>query len=277
MSFPYIIQGDNITVVINNTPHTINKSHPALYRIKTAIKDGAWDVVESLMSPAAILVKFSKNNVTIKGDNVYWGTELMHSSLSSRMMQMFSEGFDIEPMVSFMNNLMLNPSRTAITELYSFLEACNLPITPDGYFLAYKKVRNDFKDIHSNTMDNSPGKTLSMPRDKVDAVASNTCSSGLHFCSYDYLSQFGNNHSRVVIVKVNPRDVVSIPTDYKNAKGRACKYKVISEVTTSPETAFTKVVESDNSKSSIVEVKVPRTLSMTANAIRKRHARANKK
>ena len=34
-----------------------------------------------------------------------------------------------------------------------------------------------------------------------------------------------------MIVKINPADVVSIPKDYNNTKGRACKYEVIAEYT----------------------------------------------
>jgi len=33
-----------------------------------------------------------------------------------------------------------------------------------------------------------------------------------------------------VIVKIDPADVVSIPSDYNNQKGRCCKYMVIREV-----------------------------------------------
>ena len=32
-----------------------------------------------------------------------------------------------------------------------------------------------------------------------------------------------------MILKINPRDVVSIPTDYNNSKGRTCRYEVIGE------------------------------------------------
>jgi len=32
-----------------------------------------------------------------------------------------------------------------------------------------------------------------------------------------------------MIVKINPRDVVSIPTDYQDSKGRCCRYEVIDE------------------------------------------------
>jgi hypothetical protein len=67
----------------------------------------------------------------------------------------------------------------------------------------------------------------------------------LHFCSQEYLPHFGGSDSRVVIVKINPRDVVSIPTDYNNAKGRACRYEVIGEVGANPDdaTEFDKPVQ----------------------------------
>jgi hypothetical protein len=82
-------------------------------------------------------------------------------------------------------------------------------------------------DRHTKTIDNSVGQVVSMPRYKVDDNRNNTCSSGLHFCSLSYLKNcfgFGDN---VVILKINPRDVVSIPSDYNNSKGRCCLYEVI--------------------------------------------------
>ena len=41
----------------------------------------------------------------------------------------------------------------------------------------------------------------------------------------------------MVILKINPRDVVSIPTDYNNTKGRTCRYEVVGEVGVNPEDA----------------------------------------
>ena len=82
-----------------------------------------------------------------------------------------------------------------------------------------------------------------MERNKVDDNQNNTCSSGLHFCSKEYLSHFGGSDSRTMIVKINPADVVSIPTDYNNSKGRACKYVVVGELGVDPDEAFTDSVQ----------------------------------
>jgi acyl carrier protein len=75
----------------------------------------------------------------------------------------------------------------------------------------------------------------------VDDVADNHCSYGLHFCSQSYLQKFGGD--RIVILKINPRDVVSIPTDYNHAKGRCCRYEVIGELAGDPSTAFVAPVQ----------------------------------
>lgn len=244
MSFPFIIQGNNVTVVIGNKPHTISKTHITYQKVVDAIKASDWDTVKNVIEPKKVVLDYGQGRVSIKGETLYWDNEVFDGTLASRMIQMLQEGFSIEPLVNFMENLFDNPSKRSVDELYGFLEKNNLPITPDGHFLAYKRVREDYKDIHSGTMDNSPGKIVSMPRNKVDDNKDQTCSTGLHFCSENYLKHFGGN--RTVIVKINPRDVVSIPTDYDNSKGRACRYEVVGEIDNGKtENEFTKPVQTN--------------------------------
>lgn len=244
MSFPYIIQGSNVTVVISGTPHTISKTHINYQKLVDAIKSRDWETVKNIIDPVKVVLNYGQGNVSIQGDRLFWKGEQLAGALANRMIQMLEEGFSIEPLVLFMENLMLNPSKRSVDELYGFLEKNSLPITPDGYFLAYKKVRNDFKDIHTGTMDNSPGQIVEMERNRVDDDKDRTCSTGLHFCGLSYLSHFGTSDSRTVIVKINPADVVSIPSDYNGAKGRACRYEVIGELGVDPEKAFDKSVQS---------------------------------
>lgn len=242
MSYPFIIQGSNVVVVIDNKPHTISKTHVTYQKVVEAIKANDWDQVKQIIDPVKVVINYGKGNVSVQGDTLYWKGEVFNGSLAARMINMLQEGFSIEPMVAFMDNLMDNPSKRSVDELYGFLEKNNLPITPDGHFLAYKRVRDDFKDCHTGTMDNSPGQIVEMPRNKVDDDKDRTCSSGLHFCSQEYLKSFSG--ARTVIVKINPRDVVSIPSDYNNSKGRACRYEVISELGVKEEDAFTRSVQS---------------------------------
>jgi hypothetical protein len=257
MSFPYIVQGSNITVVIGTTPHTVSKSHIAYNKLLNAIKAGEWETVQDIIEPKQVVLDFGQGNVSIQGDKIFWKGREMHNALTKRMVAMIQEDFPVEPLVAFMENLMDNPSKRAVNELYGFLEKNTLPITSDGCFLAYKKVRQDYLDVHSGTVLNKPavymtdedtaalaeaaGKqnevtvevvdgvtVVSMERNLVDDDQNRTCSTGLHFCSKDYLSVFGGE--RIVILKINPRDVVSIPNDYNDSKGRCARYEIVDEI-----------------------------------------------
>ncbi len=239
----YIIKTDSIVLMIDNETHVISGDHPNFNRIKEAIFFKKMDEVKRLINISKSIEEFAEGHIKILNGVIYYEGREVHNSLTLRIIQMMSEGFNIKPMVNFLYNLMQNPLQSAIAELYDFLEASSLPITEDGHFMAYKKIRDNYKDIHSGTMDNSPGKIVEMPRDKVNPDRMQTCSHGLHFCSKSYLPHFGYGYeNRIVLVKINPKDVVSIPADYNNAKGRACRYEVISEHVGEPELAFNKSV-----------------------------------
>lgn len=244
MSYPFLIQGDNVVIVIDNKPHTINKTHITYQKVVDAIKAGDWDAVKDAIEPKKVVLNYGQGNVSIQGETLFWKGAELHTTLANKMVDMLREGFPIEPLVNFMDNLYQNPSKRAVDELYGFLEKGNLPITPDGHFLAYKKVRGNYFDVHSGTMDNSVGNVVEMERYNVDDNKDNTCSTGLHFCSKDYLNSFSGE--RIVIVKINPADVVSIPADYNATKGRACRYEVVGEIeTNATDTAFSRPVQSN--------------------------------
>ena len=253
MAFPYLIQGKNIVVIIDNQPHTVTSSHIGYEKLKQAIRDNDWDVVKQVVDPAKEILNYGKGLVAVQGSKVFYKDRELRGALTARMIEMYQDGFPVEPLILFMENLMQNPSKRAVEELYGFMEKGNLPLTPDGYFLAYKKVRADFLDIHSGTMSNAPGNVVEMERNDVDDNMNNTCSTGLHFCSKEYLSHFGGSDSRTVILKINPRDVVSIPADYNSTKGRACRYEVLGELGVHPDGAFIAPVQVEAAQSTDTE------------------------
>lgn len=122
-----------------------------------------------------------------------------------------------------------NLSSKIIDRLFLFLSKNDLNITADGKVLAWKVVRPDYLDKHSRTFDNSVGKVLEMPRNKVNDNDAAHCSYGFHVCSWGYLSSFASTGDPVMQVEVDIKDIVSIPTDYNGEKVRVCKYKVVAE------------------------------------------------
>ena len=237
-----------ITLMVNGTVHNITDQHPNYAAIREAIKTKQTDDIESLINIGSTINKFGDGKVTVVNGRVIYNDEELHGTIVDRIMDMIHEGFDAAPMLAFLGNLMQNPSKRAVDELYLWLEKTSLPITEDGHFLAYKRVREDFKDFYTGTMDNSVGQVVEMPRNKVDDNRDKTCSYGLHFCSLSYLPNYYGNEGNIVIVKINPADVVSIPADYNNAKGRACRYEVIGLHNSETTEAFDKTVWVDPNK-----------------------------
>lgn len=243
---PYLIQGKNIILVVDGKSHTISKdTHIAYVKIVDALKAQDWDALRDLVEPKKAIVNFGNGYVAINGDKVTWKDQPFHNALATRMIEMYQEGFPIDPMVRFMENLLLNPSKRSVDQVYGFLEKNKLPITEDGYFLAYKRVRADYLDCHTGTIDNSIGQVVEMDRNMVDDNPDSHCSTGLHFCSESYLNHFGGRNDPVMILKISPADVVSIPTDYNGAKGRCMKYEVVGQVNGDPKDAFAATVNTD--------------------------------
>lgn len=229
----HILTSGGIHMVINGKPVTVAKSDKYFAEVVEALKRKATseeilDILESEKRKMEQAVEVAPG-IEMKGGQLYYNGEAIPGVLGERMLQMVEEGFDLTPMVAFMTNLLENPAKRVVDHLYAFLDHGKNPITEDGCFLAYKAVREDFKDIHSGAFDNSVGQVLSMPRNRVDEDPNNTCSYGFHVCSFDYLPHFANANGHVMVCKVNPADVVAIPCDYNNTKMRVCKYEVISE------------------------------------------------
>jgi len=227
------ITNGKITACINGAIYTIDSTHPNYQKALDAIKAKDWEGFLDHVDLSRKVKDFVFNTeVEIKDGCVFYKGQPLHNALTRKIINFIKQDFPVYPIVNFLCNLMQNPSYRAVNELCDFLDAGELPYTEDGHFLAFKNVRADYKDIHSGTFDNSVGSICEMPRYKVDEDKDRTCSSGLHFCSIKYLPHFVDcNGGKTMVVKINPKDVVAIPADYNNTKGRTCKYEVVSEST----------------------------------------------
>ena len=224
----YLLGGDSLTAFVKGKPYNVNRTAKIFNAALEAVKNDDEEKFLEVFNTKEEIVRKSNGKVQLKDGQLFYGDRQVTGLIASRIFEMLELGLTIDPMIKFIENLMLNPSKRAVDELFGFIDACDLPITEDGHFLAYKRIRSDYKDVHSGTMDNSVGKILEMPRNLVDEDKSRTCSAGLHFCSYEYLKHFSGE--RIVVVKINPADVVAIPEDYNNSKGRTCRYEIVEEM-----------------------------------------------
>lgn len=224
----YLITNSQVSIETADGMMTLGVGHRNYSAIREAIIKGDFETAINMIDVPKAIEKYSHGLIKVEGDKLFYAGHQIRNRLVDVILRDLSQGKVPNSAINFLEKLMYNPSKQSVDELWGFLEACDLPITEDGYFLAYKKVRDDYLDCHSATIDNSVGQVVEMPRNLVNDNRSQTCSSGLHFCSQYYLDNFGGD--RLMAVKIDPADVVSIPTDYNDSKGRCCKYTVIAEL-----------------------------------------------
>jgi hypothetical protein len=231
MSVPFMWVDGNLTLILNNKAYQVLKDHLNYRLIIDALPTASSDELLNLVDIEKAVATFSKGQVDVKNGRVYYQNEEVHGSISSRILEFMKQGLPFEPLVNFLNNLMENPSMQSQQELYDFLEHEHLPITEDGHFLAYKAVRSDYMDKYAGKFDNHVGNICEMTRAKVDDNRSVGCSQGLHAGALNYVANYGcaDSGDHIMIVKINPRDVVSVPHDCNHEKLRTCRYEVVGE------------------------------------------------
>jgi hypothetical protein len=227
--FSYHILKNEIILSYNDAIFNISKTSNIFDEVISLLRFQSYDIIRELLDIEKGIEKNSNKFFTIVNGSVYSFGKKVNNYISNKVLYFYENDLPFENLINFWNNLIKNESEDSINELYKFLEYNKYPLTDDGCFIAYKKVTTNFKDCHTETIDNSIGSIVSMDRNDVCSDRNITCSAGLHVASYEYAKCFyGTNDGILIQVKVNPKDVVSVPYDYDNAKLRCCKYEVIS-------------------------------------------------
>lgn len=231
---PYTLTDSVLTVFLPEGPKSVARSVPAASQVLLEVRSDNPNIerIRSLLDPAAQIAEtLTDTDVKLVGGSVLFrGQRIANTHLEDRLLDLAANGMDITPWKRFVARIEANPSAKSRSEIHLFCEEGNLPITEDGCILAYKRVTEDYTDCRTRSFDNSVGNVLQMARQSVDDNRDNTCSRGFHFCSQDYLRVFLGGRGRIMVVKIAPEDVVSIPNDYNNTKGRTWRYEVVGEI-----------------------------------------------
>jgi len=228
----HLITPKTITVVLDQgNPVSIVKHEGNAARfdnVAKLLRTGRYDEIPSAIDRALQVVVASKGKFTVCEGIIVIDGEDLPGALSDKLLELVDANEDTVALEHFWDNLRENPTDTSVEDLYSFLVANNVPITRDGCFVVYKRVKDDFWDSYTGrTHQSKPGSVIEMPRDQVDKNRNNTCSTGLHVAAFEYASNFSG--TKLLECKVNPKDVVAVPPDYENQKMRVCRYEVLRE------------------------------------------------
>lgn len=223
----------------------IENTDPRYKRAAKLLEQNKFDDYVTLYhtDPVAQVIKEIPKEIVefrIENGKIYFGKFEVRGALATKIESILREDLDWKPFANFVRRLLQNPSERAVNELYNFLGYKELAITDDGYFLGYKGVRDDYYSQHGNLQTvvlkgkvdeigriyNGIGEEIEVQRNCVNEDKNVHCSHGLHVGSLDYARDFSK---RMVVVKVDPQHVVSVPTDANFQKLRVCAYSVVAD------------------------------------------------
>lgn len=239
----YIVNAAGIVFFYQGKPLKIEKSSVQYSRIIRAFDlplDKQDVAIANILNEKS--GEFERDGFKVTEEKVIYNGETLPSALADKIRSIVAEGLPLSLFGKFWENLQENPSSSSVRELYDFLAYKELPITEDGCFLAYKGLTDDYWSISGNTKTkvvkgnvnftgqiyNGVKEKIEVRRFDVDDNRDHHCSFGLHVGSLDYAKSFSRG-GKIVVVKVNPKDVVSVPKDYNCQKCRVSAYTVVSD------------------------------------------------
>ncbi len=227
------------SIVLMYDGHTINiqkETDRFLYeKFKDLLKQNDNEVlVREFLDVKSRIESYTNKTFEVKDKRLYLkgDDKPLPENITKRLLELETAGEDFMPLIRFWKKLKQNPSQASIDQLYGFMVHNNIGLEESGNIVVEKGVKQkagapvgELVDCRTGLVDNSIGMEVSMKWEDVDDNPNQTCSRGLHVGAPEYVRQhYGND----ILIKclVNPKDVVSIPTDYNNTKMRVCRYVV---------------------------------------------------
>lgn len=244
--FQHINKGgkDSLTIVFGDgSIQPISGEHPGFQSILEALKAKASDdLIRGLADPANLI--FTKTHrltdrITLAGGTLLLDGDVLEGPLADFIVNI-AQNSDNESSymawVKFVDKLATNPSPESRDHLFMFMTTHGITVTPEGDIVLYKGVNADGTSIHAGygivdgqamdgNLPNKVGSVLEFPRSKVNANRGIGCATGLHAGTHEYASAF--SRGQLLTVVINPRDVVSVPSDHENSKVRVSRYTVL--------------------------------------------------
>ncbi len=233
------------TVVIENQSYQFDHTHCEYEGLVECVKVGDQDAFLDLLNTGTVIEDWSEGDFEFRDGFLYYEDEQVASQPTDRILQLIKNGWDHKPMLSYLDRLYQNVSNRAVMESYNWCSHKGLPITPDGYLVGYKGVAvysggnttdkmgrplqdGDLVDRYTgNSFRNNVADECNMNRRRVSDDCTQGCAAGLHVGTYEYACDWAGNEGKVVLVKFDPADIVSVPTDCEHQKMRVSGYTVI--------------------------------------------------
>lgn len=242
----YTINNEVIVVIVDGVSRVVPRGTAQASQLLAALKQTPIDEreVAMLADLKSALVAYTGGDceITTSGDVIRHG-EKIDPVFAAMVVRNFEAGTPYDHILKCFDLLDANPSQKVKQMLPAFLKHGGMPITAEGHILAYKAARKDMYSIYSG--DNTKlvtgradeeghiyygiGEKIRVKRNYVEDNPDRPCGPGLHSGSEAYaLSWAQSNDGLMLIVDVDPADVVSVPEDSDGQKMRSCAYGIVA-------------------------------------------------
>lgn len=250
-NYSIVRDGDKVSLTVfdeDGLPTPVPQGYHKFDELVTALIAGDDKAAFALLNvPEKVAGKLQllSERVSLSGNSILFDGDPIEGAIAEHIIKILSEGEEPikwQSLVNFLEKVQTNPEAHSREQLYVWLRKHGFTITADGDFLAYKGVDPDLRSVNKSGsayvdgvlfqggIPNTLGSIITMPRSTVQHNPRIGCSTGLHAGTWDYARKFVGYDGVVLLVKINPRDVVSVPTDSGDQKLRVSRYQVIQQV-----------------------------------------------
>jgi len=248
MSLPFLIAAAPRSVLFT-TPtgqtHVLTASHPhfavasnLVRAAEAARRDGDPNVVAAVLLLLSNLAGLSTAGRAIKAPDtggvdrhgrfvvteqeIRLDDEELRSPVADRMLWMKQQGLDYSPLLAFAANLMENPARRPVEDLFDYVDSRGLAIDAEGYVLGYEAPG---EPVDPETGPREPGRTITVRRNRTEEDPLRPCMTSLKVGPFPVGAALPAG-SLLPVVRVHPRDVVAVPMG--TGPLRCCAMNVIA-------------------------------------------------
>lgn len=240
---PMFFDGNVLTMILEGKSVCISKDDERFKAVRDALVDGSESQLLSLLAPVYKDKLLAPDVFSLKDGSIAFGNgfsyghgvltchgeTLTNPGVVNAIERLLAERLPLDGIANFVDRLYDSTRSRVRQQLLLFADAKGLTIDSQGFIIAYKAVDCNYRDKWTGKIDNSPGATPSMDPGEVEDNPDVACGPGLHAGSLDYIYGYGSGTDHIIIVKIDPADVISIPTDSGCQKMRTCGYTVVGD------------------------------------------------
>jgi hypothetical protein len=232
----YISTDEGIIVWLGGRHRTVGVQDAQFNAFHIALTNGAeeHELLDLLNgSSEKMQVALQATDLRVVDGSVTFKGQLLPASISRRLQTMLDKGYGLGPLSNFMTRLSEHPAPEMILDTYALLEESDLPLTADGYLIAYAIATPEYADPDTKLHDMRLGRTCEIPRRMfVDELSP---PAGLKFYTAAQASSKLAAGKHAMLVQIDPSDV-TLASRQKSPRNESfayltCRYIVVQEDT----------------------------------------------